>query len=67
MYEKIIIKGDTMQEQKEVRKQSKQKVLQIPISNEEFTKISKDAKRNGRTVPKQVYLECLSKWINKIN
>jgi len=50
----------------EVKKQSKIKVLQIPISNSDYEKISKNAKMNGRTVPKQVYLECLEKWINRI-
>jgi|TARA_Y100000592_G_C5271620_1_gene222106 hypothetical protein len=49
-----------------VRKKTKTKVLQIPLSDEDYDKIVKDAKKNGRTVPKQVYLECLDKYIKKI-
>ena len=49
-----------------IRKKAKTKVLQIPLSDDEYTKIVKDAKKNGRTVPKQVYLECLEKYISKI-
>ena len=49
-----------------VRKKTKTKVLQIPLSDEDYDKIVKDAKKNGRTGPKQVYLECLDKYIKKI-
>ena len=57
-------KGENMESQ--IRKKAKTKVLQIPLSDDEYSKIVKDAKKNGRTVPKQVYLECLEKYINKI-
>ena len=57
-------KGEQMESQ--IRKKAKTKVLQIPLSDDEYSKIVKDAKKNGRTVPKQVYLECLEKYISKI-
>ena len=33
---------------------------------EDYNKIQKDAKNNGRTVPKQVWLGCLQKYIERI-
>ena len=49
-----------------LRKKTKTKVLQIPLSDDDYNKIQRDAKKNGRTVPKQVWLGCLEKYIEKI-
>ena len=49
-----------------LRKKTKTKVLQIPLSDDDYNKIQKDAKNKGRTVPKQVWLGCLQKYIEKI-
>ena len=50
----------------EMKKMTNGKVLQIPINHKDLEKIKKDAEKNGRTVPKHVFMECISKWITKI-
>lgn len=50
---------------KQTNKRPKQKILQIPINDDEFKLIKTLADANGRSVPKHIYIECISKIIKK--
>ena len=43
----------------------KQKILQIPITEEELKQIKVLADAQGRSVPKHIYMECIIKIIKK--
>ena len=54
-----------MSMEKEQTKKQKQKILQIPVNADEFAKIKTLADTNGRSVPKHIYIECISKMLRK--
>ena len=54
-----------MSMEKQTHKKPKQKILQIPVDVDEFELIKTLADANGRSVPKHIYIECISKIIRK--
>jgi|TARA_B110000444_G_C18828860_1_gene591951 hypothetical protein len=59
------MEGNETMDNKQTNKRPKQKILQIPINDDEFKLIKTLADANGRSVPKHIYIECISKIIKK--